>query len=239
MKIVVRPNMMLRLQTIGVANRGIEFSGLGFCQIKGNIVDVYDFVLLDLGSEVWTEIQPELILPLLERSDAGNLKVWVHAHPMGDGVPGRHNWSGIDEATIQENPLGGVPEMVQWSVSLVRTPRGWVGRIDNHLKKTTLHLPVEPQEHIAYSLVDEIRARKKSAEEVAVVPQEIQDVVARFGQAELDELGISREELEDLLLEELMAFENDLAEEDDRFIDSFGYCPPRPVSVSYLPEGRK
>lgn len=63
-------------------------------------------------------------------------------HPLGSGVPGKHNWSGTDENTCRNEPLGGLPELVQWSASMVKTPHGWVGRIDNYAKKKTIHVPV-------------------------------------------------------------------------------------------------
>ena len=55
-----------------------EFSGVGFCRREGKEVIVYDFVLLDVGSEVYTEFSGVKMLPLHERSDAGNMKVWLH-----------------------------------------------------------------------------------------------------------------------------------------------------------------
>ncbi len=44
------------------------------------------------------------------------------------------------------NPLGnGNPEWVKWSISMVRTPLGWVGRYDTYgAKGGCTHLPVEP-----------------------------------------------------------------------------------------------
>lgn len=78
MHIRIADNVLLRLQTIGILNRGAEFSGLGWCHIKGPEIEVYDFILLDLGSEVWTEIPPEVILPLMDRPDRKNMKVWLH-----------------------------------------------------------------------------------------------------------------------------------------------------------------
>ena len=163
MKICIEPEVMLRLQTIGVLNRGAEFSGVGWCErqtVAGQVViRLYDFKLLDLGSEVFTEIPPAELVPLLDRPDRQNLRVWAHGHPIGDGIPGPDNWSGTDEHTIQTEPLGGVPEMVGWSVSIVRTPRGWVGRVDNHLTRQTVHCPVEPDLASVYQEVDTVRAR--------------------------------------------------------------------------------
>lgn len=156
MKIIIEPEVMERLRTFAIAWPR-EFSGFGFCRLEKEVVRIYDFVLLALGSEVFTEIPTKKILALMERSDAGNMKVWLHRHPMGSGVPGRENWSGTDENTIQTNPLGGMPEMVKWSVSVVLTPRGWVGRIDNHIAHTTVHLEVEPSDQAARQELDAIR----------------------------------------------------------------------------------
>jgi hypothetical protein len=160
MKIVVDVAVMLRLMTIdGLYPR--EFSGFGFCEKEGDTIRIYDFVLLDVGSEVFTEIPTEKIIGLMGRPDVGKMKVWVHAHPLGDGNPGQHNWSGTDENTIQHTPLGGIPELVKWSVSMVLTPRGWVGRIDNYVSQKTLHLPVEPQAAEAYDMLGQVLSTKR------------------------------------------------------------------------------
>jgi hypothetical protein len=60
-------------------------------------------------------------------------------------VPGPHCWSGTDENTIRYTPLGGIPELVKWSISIVRTPGGWVGRLDDHINDETVHMPVHPE----------------------------------------------------------------------------------------------
>lgn len=121
----------------------MEFSGFGFVRkADERTMLVYEFVLLDVGSYGYTEFEPRKYIHLLDRSDAGNMRIWIHRHPIGNGKPGWHNWSGTDNQTINETPLGGIPEMVRWSLSAVRTPGGWVGRIDNHISKQTQHLPV-------------------------------------------------------------------------------------------------
>ena len=159
MKIVVDDAIMLRLMTIdGLYHR--EFSGFGFVKLEKDIIRVYDFILLDVGSEVFTEIPTKKLLELMEHPHAQDMKCWVHAHPVGDGKPGRHNWSGTDENTIQTNPLGGLPELVKWSVSMVLTPRGWVGRIDNYISKKTIHLAVEPQAPEAYDMLGKVMSSK-------------------------------------------------------------------------------
>jgi hypothetical protein len=141
--IVLHSDVALRLLSYASATR-LEFSGFGFCRVENETIFVYDFELLHVGNPTFTEIQPEKIVALMSRSDAANMKVWVHKHPVGNGVPGPHNWSGMDNQTIAETPLGGFPEMVKWSASIVITPSGWVGRIDNHLTKQTRHLEVYP-----------------------------------------------------------------------------------------------
>lgn len=144
MKVVFEPQVALNLEALA-AQTGNEFSGVGFCYERNGDIVIYDAVVLNFGSYVFTQIEPEELLALYGRADARNARVWLHRHPLGNGAPGPHNWSGTDERTIRETPLGGIPEIVQWSVSIVRTPRGWVGRIDNHIQKTTRHLPVEGQ----------------------------------------------------------------------------------------------
>src|SRR5665648_45589 len=85
-----------------------EFSGFGWCEVmkEENGIFVYDFEVLDVGTFVTTTIDPERMLPLMEREDRSKMKVWAHRHPMGNGVPGRHNWSSTDEFAIRNNPLG-------------------------------------------------------------------------------------------------------------------------------------
>jgi hypothetical protein len=125
-----------------------EFSGFGFCEVlkEENGIFVYDFEVLDVGSFALTTIEPERILPLMQRDDARNMKVWIHRHPMGNGVPGLHNWSSTDEFAIRNNPLGGMPEQTKWSLSVVLTPLGLVGRMDKYKGKMvkTTHLEVLP-----------------------------------------------------------------------------------------------
>ena len=163
MKIVFAPQVAVQLEYITGAVHGLEFSGFGFVERDGEVFTVYDFELLHVGSWGFTQIKPEKTLELLSRPDADKLKAWIHRHPVGDGVPGIHNWSGTDNRTIEETPLGGIPEMVKWSVSVVRTPHGWVGRVDNHLTKTTVHVPVEP--NVPLALIQKVRALLPDPEE--------------------------------------------------------------------------
>lgn len=200
MHIRIEDNVLLRLQTIGVLNRGAEYSGFGWCRIEGKEIVVYDFILLDLGSEVWTEIPPEVILPLMEREDRQNMKVWLHAHPVGNGIPGPHNWSGTDHDTCTKEPMGGSPQLVGWSVAVVRTPNGFVGRIDNHITKKTAHLEVFPKLDAVYAEVAGVKERKaKEARK-----QRVDAISRRFSDEDLFLLdGMERETLEDWLAEYL------------------------------------
>lgn len=155
-KLRMTGKVALRLETATKETRGLEFSGLGFVKKEKGGLCIYDAVVLHVGSEGYTEIDPQKIMPLLDREDARNIKCWFHRHPLGNGVPGADQWSGLDEQTIQESPLGGIPKLVGWSVSIVRTPLGWVGRVDNHKERTTVHVPVYPS--LPDNFIEEIRA---------------------------------------------------------------------------------
>lgn len=153
-KLRMTGKVALWLETAVKETRGLEFSGLGFIKEEKGGLCIYDIKILHVGSEGYTEIDPKKILPLTEREDRQNMRVWFHRHPIGDGIPGAHNWSGLDETTIQQTPLGGIPEIIGWSVSIVRTPLGWVGRLDDHTKRTTVHVPVYPL--LPHNYIDEI-----------------------------------------------------------------------------------
>ncbi len=166
--IVIKPEVSAKLSLMEDASRGNEFSGFGFGDRSGCEFVIYDVVLMDIGTYAYTEFAPEKILKLMDRSDHDKMKVFFHRHPLGNGIPGSHNWSGIDERTIIETPLGGIPELIEWSVSIVKTPKGWVGRIDNYLSKKTIHMPVKfdgMQE--VYAAISEIATSKQSAEVAA------------------------------------------------------------------------
>ncbi len=152
MKIKLSLSVAQRLLAYAAATR-LEFSGFGFCQRDGEDIFVYDFVLLDVGNEGYTEIDPKKILPLMEREDRANMRVWIHKHPIT-------GWSSRDLQTILKEPLGSTPERVGWSVSIVITPVGWIGRIDNYLKGITKELEIDPSVHEAYQEIRELeRAR--------------------------------------------------------------------------------
>lgn len=160
MKIEFSPQVAITLETIVAEASHLEFSGFGFVNVEPNRLYVYDFVLLDIGSSGMTDIDAEDIVALIDREDAKNMRLWVHKHPIGNGVPGKHNWSITDANTIQNNPLGGPPQVIKWSASIVRTPKGWVGRIDNYYTNTTLHLPVEPAPLVSFDQIEQFHTRR-------------------------------------------------------------------------------
>jgi hypothetical protein len=149
MRILLSQDVFAKLEAALIVSGFLEFSGFGFVEVESSntetVFNIYDVVVLDVGSMGYTEIPAEKLLPLLDRSDAGKMKLWFHRHPLGDGTPGPHNWSGTDNATAEREPLGSVPEMVKWSISMVRTPQAWVGRFDNYKdgRVKTRHIPVE------------------------------------------------------------------------------------------------
>ena len=154
------PDVALKLETITAQMSGKEFSGIGFARYTDGNFEIYDAVLISVGSEVYTEIPSEKLLKLMARSDVGNMKVWFHRHGVGDGIPGPHNWSSVDSHTATEEPLGcpvGMAHLVKWSISIVRTPYGWVGRYDTYKlgeKAKTVHLRVTPS--LAQALTPEL-----------------------------------------------------------------------------------
>ena len=142
MNITLAPEVAIKLETITVYSQRQEYSGFGWARKDGDGLYVYDIILLHVGSEGLTIIPGEQVMELTKREDASNMRVWFHRHPLGNRTPGWHNWSGTDNQTIAETPLGGIPEIVKWSASIVRTPQGWVGRIDNHITRNTVHVNV-------------------------------------------------------------------------------------------------
>ena len=167
MKIEFSPHVALLLETITTQTKGMEFSGFGFVEVirETSTFLVYDFVLMDVGSSGWTEIESRDLLPLFEREDSQNMKLWIHRHPVGNGVPGKHNWSATDEQTCRFEPLGvpyGMQDSVKWALAAVRTPRGWVGRYDTFGKGgKTVHMQVTPEvAQQVMPLINEINAKK-------------------------------------------------------------------------------
>lgn len=152
MNIIIPDSLLLKLETWCTTAWSKEVSGLGTIEIKDGDVHVTGVYALDMGSEGLTDIPPERIVALLGTGvNPAQLKLWWHRHPIGNGIPGQHNWSQTDEDTIQQAPLGSSPELVKWSVSIVRTPFGWVGRVDHYAKAQTQHMdvtqPLSAEEH--------------------------------------------------------------------------------------------
>ena len=169
MRILLDQDVFAHLEAARVAAGDQEFSGFGFVKVHNaeeeTIFEIYDVVVLDVGSGAYTEIPSEKILALMDRSDAGKMKCWLHRHPLGNALPGPHNWSGTDNKTAQLQPLGGLPELVKWSISIVRTPQAWVGRFDKYKdgKVYTRHIPVEYG--VEQAFIDNVAALRKEYEE--------------------------------------------------------------------------
>jgi len=176
MKIVIETEIYAELMTFAHAAGSQEFSGVGWVKIEKDIARIYDVRVLAAGNGAFTEIKPERLLAARGLHDVDDMRVWFHRHPMGDGVPGGHNWSGTDDDTIKNSPLGGIPQLMGWSISIVLTPNGWVGRIDNYHTGKTKHLWVEPGYQVQYSLMDlleeEWSSRPKVVKPVYQLPME-------------------------------------------------------------------
>jgi hypothetical protein len=132
----------VKLTAWSIATHGREFSGLGLIEKEGYILHVVDVDLLGVGSLTYTEFgfERQRLLPPDPRR-----KLWLHRHPLGNGKPGPHNWSGRDNRTAELEPFGVPSQLVQWSCSIVLTPKGWVGRVDFYLPTLrTFHCAVEP-----------------------------------------------------------------------------------------------
>ena len=181
MKILMSPDVYLRLAIIeGIAGKR-EFSGYGFIDVEEREGEktflIYDIELLDIGTAGFTEFDSKDILKVLEREDASRMKLWFHRHPLGDGHPGPHNWSGTDEDTCINEPLGCPdPMKVKWALAMVLTPNGWVGRLDQFKdnKHKVTHLPVGTDVDWSFvkharQLLAEQEEREKSCQQEAQV----------------------------------------------------------------------
>lgn len=141
----IAPNVLAELEIAHNAASPYEYSGIGWIEPHNDLDGfyLYDWRLLDVGGPTSTIITPNDTA--INWPNKKNLKVWIHTHPMGDGKPGLHNWSTIDEHAIRNTPLGTIPLLAEWSVSLVRTPGGWVARMDTYnTAKPTTHMRVLP-----------------------------------------------------------------------------------------------
>lgn len=197
MHILLEPHVAISLEAMAVQTGRLEFSGLGTCHRDGDAIVIDDVRLMDVGNEGYTEAPPKEIYDYLQYVQAQNkqIKVWYHRHPMGNGKPGDHNWSGRDVATIKNEPLGGFPHLVKWSVSIVRTPAGWVGRLDDYINNKTYHLEVlgqAPQEVLdrTYELTARYYAKAKKANAPRMsFFDKVQSTEFVFGPDEMDDLA--------------------------------------------------
>ena len=145
MTFVIPDSLLIHLETWISSAGGREVSGVAtmVANPEKKTFTMNKCWLMAAGSIAYTEIPAERMANLIKEGvRPDQIKVWWHRHPVGNGIPGGHNWSGRDNQTIRDEPFGIEPEMVGWLLSIVRTPRGWVARYDNHLRKETTHMPV-------------------------------------------------------------------------------------------------
>lgn len=184
---IIPDGLLIHLETWISSAAGREVSGVGIMEKdpEAKTFTLRKCWLMAAGSVAYTEIPGAKMVKLIEEGvRPDQLKVWWHRHPVGDGIPGPHNWSGTDNNTIRNEPFGIDPSMVQWLLSIVRTPRGWVGRYDNHDRKQTVHMSVgtkvSPKQYAAAAdLIDhhvqaELRAAtaySRGSEQVVSLPR--------------------------------------------------------------------
>ena len=150
MKIVLAPEVAINLESLVSQVGRQEFSGIGFVNVIDGDLHVYDCVLLNVGSAGYSEIPSDrLIQAIMNRPDQDKARLWFHRHPV-------EGWSATDLNTILTAPLGGIPELVRWSASIVRTPTRWIGRVDNHINKT--HVVAEVVPNINPDLADQAQS---------------------------------------------------------------------------------
>lgn len=145
MSFIIPDSLLIHLESWISSAGGREVSGVGVMEPdpKAQTFRLKKCWLMAAGSVAYTEIPGERMAKLIQEGvRPDQLKVWWHRHPVGNGIPGAHNWSGRDDQTIREEPFGIDPSMVGWLLSIVRTPRGWVARYDNHERKETTHMKV-------------------------------------------------------------------------------------------------
>lgn len=153
---IIPDGMLIHLETWISSAAGREVSGVGIMEkdSEAKTFTLKKCWLMAAGSVAYTEIPGAKMVKLIKEGvRPDQLKVWWHRHPVGNGIPGPHNWSGTDNNTIRNEPFGIDPSMVKWLLSIVRTPRGWVARYDSHETKKTIHMSVNtrisPKEHAA------------------------------------------------------------------------------------------
>jgi hypothetical protein len=133
--IILERDTQILLTAWSIASAGHEFSGLADVRRDNEDLVVSNAHVGDVGSWGMTDLMPDWIrsLPTSE-----NRRVWFHRHPI-------YGWSGTDLAAINMNPCGAIPEILKWGVSIVLTPRGWIGRVDFYGERRSSHdLPVVP-----------------------------------------------------------------------------------------------
>ena len=162
MAFIIPDSLLIHLETWISSAGGREVSGVATmnADAEAKTFTMTKCWLMAAGSVAYTEIPGERMANLIKEGvRPDQIKVWWHRHPVGNGVPGGHNWSGRDNQTIRDEPFGIEPEMVGWLLSIVRTPRGWVARYDSHLRKETTHMKVttkisSEQHEAAAKLID-------------------------------------------------------------------------------------
>jgi hypothetical protein len=172
MAFVIPDNLLIHLESWIASAGGREVSGVGIMEVnaEAKTFTLKKVWLMAAGSVAYTEIPGEQMQKLIKEGvRPDQLKVWWHRHPVGNGIPGPHNWSGTDNNTIREEPFGIDPSMVGWLLSIVRTPRGWVGRYDSHENKQTIHMEVktgvsqESLEAVAKIIERQVQAETRAA----------------------------------------------------------------------------
>jgi hypothetical protein len=130
--------------------------------------------VLDVGSFVYTEASPEMQKAL---PPSNQRRCWIHRHPID-------TWSGTDNRTIDTVPCGSIPEMIGWSVSIVRTPgKGWIGRVDFYKpNRATNHLLVEHP----FPSAEMVALAAKYIEENSLVEKTEELRLAHFKKAGID-----------------------------------------------------
>ena len=208
MTIFLDPEAELKLTAWWVASNQMEYSGLGDVVRVGKDFQVANVNLLDVGSWGFT-IFPAAKIMELPRSQ--NRRLWFHRHPVGDGLPGPQNWSGTDNHTAEREPCGTLPELIQWSVSIVRTPRlGWTGRLDIYVPKLiTYYLPVEPHLPTAKTLKAATKLAKSYRDIVAELMRNHEAMVHPAHQWEYEDWDDEDLGQEDMLFEQELLFKEE------------------------------
>jgi hypothetical protein len=146
MQVVIPDRILLHLESWVASAQGREVSGVGIMDTdeEEGTFTLTKVWLLAAGTSAYTEIPGATMAKLVsEGITPDQIKVWWHRHPVGNGIPGAHNWSSTDDHTAMREPFGISPDLVGWLVSIVRTPLGWVARYDNHNRMYTVHMPVK------------------------------------------------------------------------------------------------